>query len=107
RMQLSGAWRDIKLSQQAMPEENPVDRKLANVSGVAQKTSIEPEELDREIFECYCERDLQGFEHEESGERTGLALPYRVTLDRQSRQVLEVRRWWKEGDPAYIRKEVF
>lgn len=107
RMQLSKVWRDIQLSQQSLSDTNPVDLKLANVAGVAPKTSIEPDQLDREIYECYCEIDLQGFEHTEDGDRTGLALPYRVTMDKESRQCLELRRWWKEDDPAYIREEVF
>ena len=40
-------------------------------------------------------------------EETGLPLPYRVTMDKESRQVLEIRRWWEEGDDSYVRKEVF
>ena len=89
------------------PDNNPVDIALENVSGVDPKYSIEPGETDREIYECYCELDLDGFQHEEDGEPSGLPLPYRVTIDKDSRQILEIRRWWEEGDETYTRKEVF
>mgnify|MGYP003340494788 CR=1 FL=1 len=77
---------------------NTVDMALDAVSGFQPKMVTDPEDMDREIYECYCEIDLKGFEHKEKGEETGLALPYRVTLDRDSRQVLEIRRWWDEDD---------
>jgi hypothetical protein len=107
RMQLSGVWRDVNLTQASLSGENAVDLKLSTVAGVAPKSSVEPEQLDREIYECYCERDIIGFEHKENGEPTGLSVPYRITIDRDSRQVLEIRRWWDEDDPLCIRKEVF
>ena len=107
RMMLAGVRRDVGLGQSTLSDENPVDNKLSNISGVAPKTTIEPEELDREIYECYCELDLKGFEHKEDGEETGLALPYRVTMDKDSRQVLEIRRWWEDDDDSFTRKEVF
>jgi hypothetical protein len=35
----------------------------------------------------------------EDGEPTGLKLPYIVTIDEQSEQVLAIRRNYNEGDP--------
>lgn len=109
RMQLAGVWRDASLGAPSfgLSQTDTVDIALQNVSGFDPKTTVEPEEVDREIYECYCEIDLRGYEHEEDGEPTGLALPYRVTIDKDSKQVLEIRRWWEEGDETYTRKEVF
>jgi len=109
QMQLVGAWRDVSLTLGAfMPDLNRVDRKLDEIAGIQPNYQIGGlEEPDREIYECYCELDLNGFEHKEDGEPTGLPLPYRVTLDKESRQILEIRRWWEEGDESYVRKEVF
>ena len=108
QMQLAGAWRDIPLTSGAItPDINVVDRKLDEIAGIQPKMGLNFEDNDREIYECYCELDLQGFEHKEDGEETGLALPYRVTLDKEARQILEIRRWWEEGDPNYVRKETF
>jgi len=108
QMQLAGAWRDVSLSYGVVsPDLNVVDRKLDEIAGLMPKMNLGMEEVDREIYECYCELDLKGFEHEEENEKTGLPLPYRVTLDKDSRQILEIRRWWEEGDDSYVRKEVF
>jgi hypothetical protein len=109
QMQLAGAWRDVPLTSGVYsPDLNVVDRKLDDIAGVMPKLSIGgQDEQDREIYECYCELDLEGFEHEEDGEKTGLPLPYRVTIDKDSREILEIRRWWQEGDKSYVRQEVF
>jgi hypothetical protein len=109
QMQLVGAWRDVPLNSGLyMPDLNRVDRKLDEIAGIQPKYSIGgQDEQDHEIYECYCELDLEGFEHKEDGEQTGLPLPYRVTIDKESRQVLEIRRWWEEEDANYVRKEVF
>jgi hypothetical protein len=102
RLQIAGAWRDVHLSSNYMSLGNPVEITLQEVAGVSPKTSIEPEETDREIWEIYCELNLKGFENKD-----GLPLPYRVTIDKESREVLDIRRWWDEDDEFYIRKEVF
>jgi hypothetical protein len=109
RMQLAGVWREAPLGPPAMSSmsNNTVDLALQDISGFDPKTTVEPEEVDREIYECYCEIDLAGYEHKEDGETTGLALPYRIVIDRDSKSVLEIRRWWEEGDDTYTRKEVF
>lgn len=109
RMQLAGVWREALLGPATLSASSTdtVDIALQNISGFDPKTSLEVEELDREIYECYCEIDLRGYEHSENNEATGLALPYRVTIDKDSKQILEIRRWWEEGDETYTRKEVF
>ena len=109
RMQLAGVWREALLGPATLSASSTdtVDVALQNISGFDPKTSLEVEELDREIYECYCEIDLRGYEHSENNEATGLALPYRVTIDKDSKQILEIRRWWEEGDETYTRKEVF
>jgi hypothetical protein len=107
RMQLAGAWRDCTLGQVALNSENPVDEKLANVAGFDLQSMTAPDKRNREIYESYCELDLQGYEHKEKGKVTGLPLPYRVTIDKDSREVLEIRRWWDEDDKYFLRKEAF
>lgn len=109
RMQLAGVWREAPLGPPAMSTmaNNTVDLALQDISGFEPKTTIEQEEVDREIYECYCEIDLPGYEHKEDGDTTGLAIPYRIVIDRDSKAVLEIRRWWEEGDDTYTRKEVF
>ena len=69
--------------------------------------SAEQEDRDHEIFECYCELDLPGFEHETSGEPDGLAVPYKVAIHKESREVLEVRRNWNKDDEMCLPKTYF
>ena len=100
RMQMLGAYRDVDLPlAPLMPLRNPVDEKIGQVQGI-QPVGItyESADLDRELYECYCEIEIPGFEHKFKGELTGLPLPYKVVLDKDSRKVLEIRRNWEEDD---------
>lgn len=99
RMQLVGAYRDISLPDMSMQGlKNPVDAKIDEIQGIAPPSYVEPSEQDRELYECYCEIEVPGFEHTLNGEQTGLPLPYKVTLDKDARRILEIRRNWEEED---------
>lgn len=96
RMQILGVYRDIDLST-PLPQKTDavIDEKKAQ-QGV-QSSTMRPEDRDREIYECYCELDIPGFEHKHRGKPSGLEVPYRVTIDLSSRQVLEVVRNYDES----------
>src|SRR5581483_6166254 len=98
RLQKTGWWRECDLSR---PVEQPgrVDLNIAEVEGRNPEPD-RPKDNRHEIYETYTLRDLPSFEHEdEDGKQTGVPLPYRVSMDRESRKVLEIRRNWKESDP--------
>lgn len=97
RMQLVGAYRKVDLHYQQVPNKNVVDLKIADIQGITPQNS-RPEDQDCEILETYVELNLRGYEHKDKGEQTGLPLPYRVAIEKQSRQILEIRRNWEEGD---------
>jgi hypothetical protein len=101
RMQLSGAYRDIDVPPPIAPSPDPAERAEDDVAGLA-PLNARPSDYPHTIYESYCELDIEGFEHEEDGEVTGLPLPYRVTMDKDSREILEVRRNWREGDDRYL-----
>jgi hypothetical protein len=48
------------------------------------------------VFECYCELDIKGFEHRYKGKASGLEVPYRVTIDVSSQEVLSIVRDYSE-----------
>lgn len=99
RMQLVGAYRDIALPEQGLPAiQNPIDSKINQIQGIAPPSYVETADQDRELYECYCEIEVPGFEHEMDGEDTGLPLPYKVTIDKDARRILEIRRNWEEDD---------
>lgn len=99
RMMLLGAYRDIHLPTPGLPSnKNSVDTKIDQIQGIAPATFVEPSDQDRELYECYCEIDVPGFEHEFEDKPTGLPLPYKVTIDKDARRILEIRRNWDEDD---------
>jgi len=66
------------------------------------------EEEEISLLEFQLDYDLQGFEHkDENGEVTGIALPYIITLDENTGDVVGIRRNWKEGDKLYRRKQYY
>lgn len=96
RMQISEAYLDIDLALPAIAESNPVDKKKEEISGVKQVFQ-RPEDKDYEVYECYCELDLDKYAPKQFKGK-GLPLPYIVVMEHESRKVLSVRRNWEEED---------
>ena len=97
RMQIIGAYRDVDLGQAKQKELDAVQREKNAIQGTQDDGNI-AEDRDREIYECYCELDIPGFEHEIDGEASGLEVPYRVTIDVSSKQILNIVRNYDEED---------
>lgn len=99
RMQMVGAYRKTAIPESApIAQKNVVDEKIDQTQGIAPAIYQEPADQDRELYECYCEVEIPGFEHRFDGESTGIPLPYKITIDREARRVLEIRRNWHEDD---------
>lgn len=60
-----------------------------------------------ELYEIHVDLDLPGFEDEDDGEPTGIALPYVVTMIRGTNEVLAIRRNWKEDDELKLKRHHF
>jgi len=95
RMQILGVYRDVDLHTPEQPQHDEVQREKAEQQGIASDPA-NPEDRDREIYECYCELDIPGFEHKYRGKITGLEIPYRVTIDKSSREILSITRNYDE-----------
>lgn len=107
RMQLVGAYREVSLHTPAPTILNAVDRKIADIQGIAPEARRQ-EDRERALYESYCEFDIKGFEHrDEDGALTGLPLPYRIALDEDSRQILAVHRNWDEEDDQCLAQGVY
>jgi len=96
RLQILEVYRDIELS---LP--NPVDidsaaREKKSQEGISPDVS-RPEDRDREIYEIYCELDIDGFNHKHKGKVSGLEIPYCVTIDVSTKKVLSIVRNYEEG----------
>lgn len=108
RMQIIGAYRDVNIgSAMQYPMLDPVERKKAEVQGV-KPIAAKPDDADHEIYETYCELNIQGYEHKgKRGKASGLQCPYKVTIHKESRQILEIRRNWVEDDELCLTKQFF
>ena len=96
RMQILGVYRDVDLSQAKQIKLDAAQREKKNQQGISENGTDNPEDRDREIFECYCELEIKGFEHRRSGKETGLEIPYRVTIDVSSHEILSIVRNYDE-----------
>jgi hypothetical protein len=113
RMQIIGAYRDIEnLADPVEPQKDAVQQEKANQQGVRQ-TEFDATRRDYQIFECYCELNLPGFEHKIKGKKgplkdSGLELPYRVTIETSSRRILSIVRDYNEDDAELpVRRKTF
>ena len=103
KKQVSGFYKDVELTP-GYNEETEVEKKERELEGV-KKTQ------DEDIFtilEIHTDLDLEGFEDKDSqGEPTGIKLPYIVTLEMGSREVLSIRRNFQAEDPQKNKIDYF
>ena len=92
RLQILGVYRDIVLDTPKQATLDAAKEERNSQQGINQNNSIRPEDRDREIYECYCELDIKDFEHKHKGSPSGLEIPYRVTIDVTSREILSIAR---------------
>jgi hypothetical protein len=93
RLQHEGFYRDVDLG-------DPVNVMDEVEKKIAEKLGFRASEDDRfKLLEIQVEMDLPGYEHkDEDGEETGIALPYIVTIEKSSGEVLAIRRNWRPED---------
>lgn len=107
RMQILGVYRDIQLTTPNEPKSDALKREEKAQQGIAVNT-MNPDDRDREIYECYCELDIKGFEHKWKDKPSGLEVPYRVTIDLSSREILAVvRDYDQDTEMLPERRETF
>ncbi len=104
--QVAGVYRDVPLARASVEELTEEQDIKLEIQDTEQSDDIRDSR--HELYEVYCELDLPGFEDKnERGEPTGIALPYIVTLDRETHVVLSIYRGWKEQDPLKRRRMCF
>jgi hypothetical protein len=97
-----GIWRDVELH--ASPAEETAEKqKLSDIAGV-RNMSTRPKDQPYTIYTTITNLDLSMYGFDEKDAPVGLELPYRVTMEKYSRTILRMERYWKEGDKFYARK---
>lgn len=96
KLQVSGFYVDVDLGDPA-PTSSDIDKKKAEQQGYTINDD------DRyQFMEIQVDYDLPGYEDPD-----GIALPYIVTIDKGSGEVLSVYRNWDEGDSRRLKRQHF
>jgi hypothetical protein len=95
KQQVAGFYKDIDIGKPS-DQESEIDKKERELEG----TSKSQNEDVYTLLECHIDLDLEGFEDmdPETGEPTGIKVPYLVTLEENSREILSIKRNYEIGD---------
>ena len=103
KQQVGGFYRDIELTpgNETETESEKKERELGGMSkGRDQRLFT--------LLECHVNLDIEGFEDMDTqGEPTGIKLPYIVTIEEGSREVLSIRRNYEVGDVSRSKIQYF
>jgi hypothetical protein len=101
RLQFAGFYRDIDLAEPTGALDE-VEKKIAEKMGFRATSD------DRyKLLEMHVDLDLPGYEDEEDGELTGIALPYVVTIEKGTQTILSIRRNWRPEDETKQKRNHF
>jgi hypothetical protein len=99
KLQVGGFYRDIDLGEPNNTLDE-VEKKIAEKLGFRATSDAR-----YKLLEMQVNLDLPGYEHEEDGEETGIALPYIVTMEQGSNEILSIRRNWEPDDDTYQKRQ--
>ncbi len=100
-LQEIGFYRDVELGEPTR-DIDQVEKKIAEEMG------FDASNDDRyKILEMNVNLDLEGFEDKDGNRKTGIALPYIVTIDKGTTEILSIRRNWNQDDDKKQRREHF
>ena len=101
KQQVSGFYRDIPITSGSVSTAvSEVTEKINELEGVSRELPNDDDE--HVLLEMHVDADVPGFEDEQ-----GIKLPYIITIDQFSNEVLSIRRNWNEQDPAKGRIDYF
>ena len=96
KQQVNGFYSDVDLGPPNTDQKDELEQKERELSGT-RKTGKQDDVYT--LLECHVNLDLEGFEDVgPDGEQTGIKLPYIVTVEEGSRQVLSIKRNYAPED---------
>jgi hypothetical protein len=99
KLQVSGFYKDVDLGEPNNTLDE-VEKKIAEQMGFRAISDAR-----YKLLEMQVNLDLPGYEHEEDGEATGIALPYIVTVEQGSNTILAIRRNWEPDDETHKKRQ--
>ena len=99
----SGFYREIELQKPQKKDDRVQDKynELEGIKAVQTKDSIYT------ILEMHVDLDLSDYIAENDEDKINIKIPYIVTIEESTRQILSIYRNYKEDDPKFLRKEYF
>ena len=105
KQQLSGFYSDVEIKDEAYEDRSDITEEIDQIEGMRPDFT---EDRNRTIYEVHTILDLEGYEDlDAEGTPTGLTLPYIVTVDEHSHQVLSIRRNYNPNDPSKNKIDYF
>jgi hypothetical protein len=103
KMQVAGIYRDVEISA-SDDDQDVVQEKKDELEGASKGYSDEV----FSVLEIHVNLDLEGFEDMgRDGQPTGIKLPYIVTLDQGSGEILSITRNFEQNDPLKRKIQYF
>ncbi len=94
----AGAYREVELQEPGVEEPTQAEQETNKVEGKVQSESDDDKTYT--FYETDKFLDVPGEEDvDDQGQPTGVALPFTVTLEKETGKVLAIRRCWDESDP--------
>ncbi len=102
KLQAAGFYSDVSLGEPSN-ELDDIEKQKAEDQGMS---ALQDERY--RLLEMHVSLDLPGFEDKDKkGEATGIALPYVVTVDKNTGTILSIRRNWYEDDALKLKRQHF
>jgi len=102
RLQQAGFYRNVDLGEPSV-ELDDIEQQKAKEDGMS---AIQDDRY--RALEMHVDLDLKGYEDvNKDGEKTGIALPYVVTVEKGTGKILAIRRNWYEGDRLHLKRQHF
>jgi len=101
KLQVAEFYRDVDLGEPTYDLDD-VEKKIAEKMGFSATTDSR-----FKILEMHVDLDLEGYEDEQDGEQTGIALPYVVTVEKSTSTILAIRRNWSQDDKTKQKRQHF
>ena len=97
KLQLTGFYADVDLQDGQTTTRDEISKEIDKISGVEPDYTGDEQ---RKLFEIHTVAEIEGFEDmDDEGEPTGLKIPYIITIDDSSQQILSIRRNYEPEDP--------
>tara|TARA_R100000655_G_scaffold106663_2_gene156192 strand:+ start:1786 stop:4203 length:2418 start_codon:yes stop_codon:yes gene_type:complete len=110
KLQYAGFYRDVELPQSSIGTDR-IKAKYNELAGDSPSFEYDLNSYSKDglhtVLEMHVDLDLEGFEDQRNGNKTGIALPYVVSIDQGSGEVLSIRRNYLESDPLKERRQHF